>query len=123
MTYWSMQYVHFKPSRKERIRGWCDDAIRAIDAIASFIAGTNFEAYATDLKTTSAVERQLLVVAEVLARMPEFDEAYAQAHKIRGLGNRLRHDYERVDHRVIWDAVSGPALAELRAELVAFCPK
>ncbi len=112
-----------KPPRRERLRFYCEDAIDAIDAIQSYVDGITAADFETDRKTASAVERELLLIAEVVARMPEFEEAYADAHKVRGLGNRLRHDYERIDHHVIWEAISGPPLAELRAALVAFSPK
>lgn len=109
-----------KPPRRDRVRDWCDDAVEALDRIQSYIEGMTADEFEADQKTVSAVERELLIVAEVLARMPEFDEVYADAHKVRGLGNRLRHDYERLDHRVIWDAVSTQPIVELRAALVEF---
>jgi len=115
--------VPSKPPRRERVQYWCEDAIEAIDAIRSHIGGMTSADFETDRKTVSAVERELLLIAEVVARMPEFEEAYADAHKIRGLGNRLRHDYERLDQRVIWDAIAGRPLAELRDALVAFTSK
>jgi uncharacterized protein with HEPN domain len=52
-----MPSVHSKPSREERIRNWCNDAVQAIENITSFIDGMDFEAYQADLKTISAVER------------------------------------------------------------------
>jgi uncharacterized protein with HEPN domain len=105
------------------MRYWREDAIEAIDAIRSYIDGMMASDFDSDRKTASAVERELLLVAEVLARMPEFEEVYSDTHKVRGLGNRLRHDYERIDPRIIWDAISGPPLKELRDALAAFCPK
>jgi|HubBroStandDraft_1064217.scaffolds.fasta_scaffold311927_2 uncharacterized protein with HEPN domain len=118
-----MPSVHSKPSREERVRNWCDDAIKAIDNITSFVEGMDFETYRVDLKTMSAVERQLFIIAEVIARMPEFASTHESAYKIRGLANRLRHEYDAIDPHFIWEAISGPPLVALRAALIAFSPK
>jgi len=83
----------------------------------------DFETYRADLKTVSAVERQLFIIAEVMARIPEFASTHESAYKIRGLANRLRHEYDAIDPRIIWDSITGPSLAELRAAFVAFSPK
>jgi uncharacterized protein with HEPN domain len=118
-----MPSVHSKPSREERIRNWCDDAIKAIENIASFIDGMDFEVYQADLKTISAVERQLFIIAEVITRIPEFASTHESAYQVRGLANRLRHEYDAIDPRIVWDAISGQPLVELRAAFVAFSPK
>jgi uncharacterized protein with HEPN domain len=118
-----MRYVHFKPTPDERIRNWCDDAIASADHIVSFIHGMDFDAYQADLKTTSAVERQIFIIAEVISRIPEFASTHEAAYNIRGLANRLRHEYDAIDPRFIWDAITGSPLMELRAALVAFRPK
>lgn len=118
-----MPYVHSKPPREERIRNWCDDAIKAINNIILFVEGMDFEAYRADLRTVSAVERQLFIIAEVIARMPEFASTHESAYQIRGLANRLRHEYDAIDPRFIWEAISGPPLEELRAAFIAFSPK
>jgi uncharacterized protein with HEPN domain len=115
--------VHSKPSHNARIRNWCDDAIQAIDNIVSFTVGIDFAAYQADLKTMSAVERQLFTIAEVVTRIPEFASTHETAYKIRGLANRLRHEYDAIDARIIWDAISGEPLAQLRSAFVAFSPK
>lgn len=118
-----MPYVPFKPLREERVRNWCDDAAKAIDNIVSFIDGMDFETYEADLKTTSAVERQLFIIAEVITRIPEFASTHASAYQVRGLANRLRHEYDAIDPRFIWDAIAGQPLIDLRAAFVAFSPK
>ena len=112
-----------KPPREQRVREWCADAIRAIDTTISFIDGMNVEAYRADLKTMSAVERQLFIIAEVIARIPEFASTNESAHEVRGLANRLRHEYDAIDPNFIWAAVAGPPLTELRAAFVAFASK
>jgi hypothetical protein len=45
------------------------DMLEAIDHIESFLDGVTFESYQTDLKTKSAVERQLQVVTEAAIRV------------------------------------------------------
>jgi uncharacterized protein with HEPN domain len=55
--------------------------------------------------------------------MPEFASTHESAYQIRGLANRLRHEYHAIDPRFIWEAISGPPLEELRAAFIAFSPK
>ena len=58
---------------------------------------------------TAAVERKLLIVSEAAIRLG--DEAAAICpgipwHKIRGVGNHLRHAYDRVDLDSLWHTVT-----------------
>jgi uncharacterized protein with HEPN domain len=112
--------VPSKPSPEERERGYVEDAIGAIDAIRGFIAGIGFDAFDNDDKTMSAVERKLFIIAEVIGRIGRFEELYPRAHQVRGLANRLRHQYDRIDSHVIWDAITGTDLMELREAFVNY---
>ncbi len=104
-----------KPSPGERKRNYCDDAIEAIDAILQYVHGMDFGAYERDRKTISAVEREILTIAEVIVRLKDFETAYEGAYQIRGLANRLRHEYQRIDDKVIWDIITGRRLPDLKA--------
>jgi uncharacterized protein with HEPN domain len=118
-----MPFVPSKPPRSERIRYYCEDAIEAIDSIRTYVDGMGFEEYNSHRMTQSAVERELLILAEIVSRIPEFEDAYEQAYKIRGVGNRLRHEYERISNRIVWEAITGLQLEELRSAFVAFSPR
>jgi uncharacterized protein with HEPN domain len=84
------------------------DIADAIDNIHLFTAGMDFDAFQQDLKTIAAVERMLLVISEAAIRLKE-DAARlcpsAPWSEIRGIGNWLRHRYDRVDLETLWNTV------------------
>lgn len=41
-------------------------------------------------------------------------------HEIRGFGNRLRHEYGRIESDSIWKTIAGSDLPQLRAAMEAF---
>jgi uncharacterized protein with HEPN domain len=81
----------------------------AIDMIEGFTEGIDFEAFREDPKTVAAVERKLLVISEAAIRLgaqgPELcpDQPW---HKIRGTGNWIRHQYERINLQDIWHTLT-----------------
>jgi uncharacterized protein with HEPN domain len=59
-------------------------------------------------KTTSAVERELQKISEAAVRLGKEAEQLCPGvpwADIRGMGNWLRHQYERVDLETIWTTV------------------
>ena len=79
---------------------------------------TDFNDYCLDLKTQSAVERQLGIIGEAVNR---FDQLHPElslenARKIIGFRNRLIHAYDAVDTSMIW-AILVNHLPLLKAEL------
>ena len=84
------------------------DIHESIDLIDSFLKGMDFEAYRVDLKTQSAVERQLQIITEAAIRLGEEAETLCPGldwKGIRGMGNFLRHEYQRIDDRIVWDTI------------------
>jgi uncharacterized protein with HEPN domain len=84
------------------------DIADAIDHIQQFTEGMDFEAFRQDLKTIAAVERKLLVISEAAIRLK--DDAGRMCPgipwpEIRGIGNWLRHQYDRVDLETLWNTV------------------
>ena len=87
----------------------------AITMIDQFTSGMDFEAFRSNPMAVAAVERQLQIISEAAIRLG--DEAERQCPEvpwrdIRGIGNQLRHAYERIDLNTIWNTVSDdlPAL-------------
>jgi uncharacterized protein with HEPN domain len=105
-------------SDDERARGWIEDIVENADRIAEYIAGIDAEAFAADAKTRDAVERCIERISEAAVRLgPERLAQIAPEtplHEVRGLGNVLRHEYQRVNARLIWDTAASdvPALRE-----------
>lgn len=84
------------------------DILEAIDHIESFLDGMTFESYQADVKTKSAVERQMQIVTEAAVRLGGDAETIAPGpdwEGFRGMGNLLRHAYHRIDDRIIWNTV------------------
>lgn len=101
-----------------------EDALQAAEAVARFIDGRDFADYESDLMLSSAVERQLEVVAEALGSAFRADPGIeARLPGVRGaigLRNVLAHDYESVSARLVWSAAREDLprlLAEVRALL------
>ena len=97
------------------------DALEAIDKIAAFTAGMGEAQYEADTKTQFAVERGLLIIAEVAYRLrPDIDVLCPGVpwQAVRSLGNVIRHGYESVINRRIWVVVTED-LPELRSAVVS----
>ncbi len=81
----------------------------AIELIEQFTSGMDFEAFRSNPMAVSAVERKLQIISEAATRLG--NEAEGQIpdqprRDIRGIGNQLRHAYERIDLNTIWNAVT-----------------
>jgi len=84
------------------------DIYEAIESIERFVRGMNFSVFKADEKTNAAVERKLLVLSEAARRLGDDAEKLCPGipwKNIRGIGNWLRHQYDRVDPSLIWQTV------------------
>ncbi|MBB6142351.1 uncharacterized protein with HEPN domain [Silvibacterium bohemicum] len=84
------------------------DILESIALIDEFLAGVDFLLYQNDAKTRSAVERQMQILSEAAVRLGSEAEALYPGPDwkgLRGMGNILRHQYHRVDDKVVWDTV------------------
>ena len=76
--------------------------------IERFTLGMDFEAFREDPKTVAAVERKLQLISEAATRLGDQAEALCPGlpwHN-RGLGNWLRHQYDRVDTQTVSNTVT-----------------
>ena len=84
------------------------DIIEAIELIRSETAGVTLQSLETHKTKRWLVERGLEIISEasrhlsdeLKARHPEIPWS-----KVAGIGNVLRHEYERVAHDVLWRVV------------------
>jgi uncharacterized protein with HEPN domain len=84
------------------------DILDGIDMIVQFVRDMDLEAFREDPKTVAAVERKLLLISEAATRLGQEAERLCPGlpwHNIRGLGNWLRHRYDRVDVETVWNTV------------------
>jgi uncharacterized protein with HEPN domain len=68
----------------------------------------DFDVYRGDLKTKSAVERQMQIITEAAVRLGEDGDRLCPGvdwKGFRGMGNILRHGYHRIDDKIVWDTV------------------
>lgn len=98
---------------------YLSDIHKAIVLIEDFTTGTmNYEDYSADLKTQSAVERQLGIIGEAVkkfdALMPE--QPLSQTRKIAGFRNRLIHAYDSIDTSMVWVIIQ-KHLSRLKVEV------
>ena len=95
------------------------DIIHAIALIESFTTGiSTYDEYVNDLKTQSAVERQLGIIGEAIIKFEKIfpDSILNNARKIVGFRNRLIHAYDAVDPSIIW-AIIKKHLEPLKQEV------
>jgi uncharacterized protein with HEPN domain len=84
------------------------DILENIERIEKYVAGLDRNAFERDGRTRDAVERCLERICEAAFRLGDAapklmpDQPWPD---IRGVGNRLRHAYDRINLDVIWNAV------------------
>jgi uncharacterized protein with HEPN domain len=100
-------------------RKYLTDIIQAINLIESFTSSiSDYNDYISDLKTQSAVERQLGIIGEAIIK---FEKLFPTAkltntYKIVGFRNRLIHAYDTIDPSIIW-AIINKHLIPLKEEV------
>ncbi|MDR0325464.1 MAG: DUF86 domain-containing protein [Oscillospiraceae bacterium] len=78
-------------------------------SVAEYIHGMDYDAFYNDRKTMHATAFALQQIGELSKLISEETQAAAphiRWHGIRGLRNRIVHDYEKIDLPVIWDIVT-----------------
>lgn len=103
------------------------DIIESSERIARYIAGLDQQAFELNGLVRDAVERCLERLCEAAHRLDAKAGEWMPDqpwHDIRGMGNRLRHAYDRIDSDIVWrtaterlpvlEADAKAALARLR---------
>jgi uncharacterized protein with HEPN domain len=94
-----------------------NDIIYNIDAIARYTQGMTKQQFLTDARTFDATQHCLLRISEAAKKLGALAKELVPDQPwrdIRGIGNRLRHEYDKIDRRQIWEIVVND-LAPLRA--------
>jgi uncharacterized protein with HEPN domain len=105
-------------------RKYLYDITIAIEHIREFTANTDtFEQYVADLKTQSAVERQLAIIGEAIIQYRKLESmpTLSHANQIAGLRNRLIHAYDTIEPTIIW-AILQNHLTVLAEEIKVIMP-
>jgi len=77
--------------------------------IEQFTSGMGLEEFRSNPMAVAAVERKLQIISEAAIRLGEEAEKRIPDQPwrdIRGIGNHLRHAYERIDLDTVWAAVT-----------------
>ena len=103
-----------------------NDIVRAIDGAIATTAAVDFETFRSTYYIVRTAERSIEIVSEATRHIPDHLKAnYPDIpwREIAGIGNILRHDYDRVDDRILWEIVTvhfaalRPVIIRIRAEL------
>lgn len=80
-----------------------------IDGVSAAIAGVSFKDYRESYALRRVSERALQIISEAAKALPvELTDKYPAApwSAIIGIGNILRHEYQHVDDRRLWEIVT-----------------
>lgn len=92
------------------------DMLQAIDEVAEVVEGRGLAAYERDFRIHRVVERCVEIVSEASRRVSAESKATfpdVPWHAIEAIGNKLRHEYRRVDSEIMW-RVATKSLPDLR---------
>ena len=95
------------------------DILENLERIEGYVVGLDREAFGGDTLRRDAVERCLERICEAAFRLGGKAAELAPSQPwgdIRGMGNRLRHAYDRIDLDVLWNTVRD-RLPSLKADV------
>jgi uncharacterized protein with HEPN domain len=84
--------------------------IEYAEKVLHYCKDVNEDTFTSDVKLVEACVFNLIQIGELARR---FDTEFLEKHKdipwnqIRGLRNRIVHDYEGIDLLLIWDIING----------------
>ena len=100
--------------------GLLEDIRVAAETISADTTGATLESFTGDRRMRQLVERNFIIIGEAINRIvrvhPEIAVQISEISKIVGLRNILVHQYQTIDHRTVWGAVSD-SLPVLRREV------
>jgi uncharacterized protein with HEPN domain len=109
------------------IRVRVEDIRIEIETVVEAVVGLGFIDYSSSRPTRRLVERCLEIISETCRHIPEeITSQYPEIpwKSIRGIGNVLRHEYGRVDDRIMWQIAidSLPPLKRVAEQILASLP-
>lgn len=84
------------------------DIREALNLINEFVNGMSFEHFSEDLRTQSAVVRQLEIIGEAAKRVSDATRLVYPSvpwSTLARMRDKLIHAYHSVDPQVVWDTV------------------
>ena len=84
------------------------DILEAIERVEEITDGKTFDEFEGSWRLRWLVQRAIEIISEASRAIPD-DLADTRPEipwrKVRGIGNVLRHDYEGLSNRIIWNVV------------------
>ena len=84
------------------------DIIEAIEIVRGEMLGITLQAFEPDRRKRWLVERGIEIISEASRHLPDDIKARHPEtpwSKVAGIGNMLRHEYQRIAHDVLWHVV------------------
>lgn len=98
---------------------YLSDIEYSISLIEEFLEDYTFSEYQEDLKTKSAVERQLGIIGEAVNKFKKTEDIeLSHSREIKAFRNRLIHAYNNVEDEIIW-AIINQHIPKLKEEIVS----
>ena len=97
------------------------DILENIDIVTAAVDGRDFDDFAADPILRLAIERAIEIISEAVRHIPENtrnEQPDVPWRNIIAIGNKLRHEYHRVDADIIWE-IARRYLGELRPVIEA----
>jgi uncharacterized protein with HEPN domain len=95
------------------------DLIRACKLSIQFCADLDWHTFSQDLKTQSSVLYQIVILGEAVNRLSSdfiVNNPQIPIRQIKGMRNRVVHEYKEVDLKVLWEAMQ-TSIPDLLKEL------
>jgi uncharacterized protein with HEPN domain len=103
------------------LRPRLEDILENIAIVAGAVAGRDLANFSADPVLRLAIERAIEIISEAVRHIPEeVRDKHPDVpwRNIMAIGNKLRHEYHRVDPDIIWD-ITQTHLGELRSVIEA----
>ncbi|MFO7752362.1 MAG: DUF86 domain-containing protein [Desulfobacteraceae bacterium] len=99
-----------------------EDILDALERIFEYVQGMDYDSWSNDRKTMDAVVRNLEIIGEAAANVPEnIQEQFDKVpwYQMKGMRNILIHEYFGLDDKVIWKTIQNdlPSLKETLRKL------
>ena len=93
------------------LRDWlfrADDILDAIITVETYVEGMTYEDFIADRKTVDAVIRNLIIIGEAAAHIPEEisqNQPEIPWSDMRAMRNFVIHEYFGVSDKILWDTI------------------
>jgi uncharacterized protein with HEPN domain len=98
------------------------DMLESARAIQQYMEGVSFDGFRDDARTRDAVTYRINVIGEAARHVTNVTASALPGipfNKIRGMRNRIAHEYDRINYRQVWE-VTQDHIAPLIAALEGY---